>query len=57
MRVETLKNYNALVLTKKYNGEGDRRITEFSLITNSLVDAEKEVISYLKDSLEKLQII
>lgn len=57
IKTEVLRNFNALLLTKKYKGQGDKMITEFSLPQYSIVEAEKEVIVYIKEEIEKLSSV
>ena len=51
--MNTLKNHNALYLTKGFKPQGSKNLAEFCLLDKSLQEAEKEVIEAIEANLSR----
>lgn len=52
--VNTLKNNNALYLTKEFKSTGSKDLAEFCIVDRTLLETEKEVIEKIKQNLSKI---
>src|SRR3989344_7155156 len=51
--INTLKNYNALYLTKEFKSQGSKNLAEFCLVDKTLQEAENEVIERIEANLSR----